>query len=326
MNFKKHLTLEDFQILIKSIFPNEKASLLGNILKDGFMISNGNLYEIQSNITYKIVKSEIRMTLLNVSTLLIQESFSKLSSDQQQMMVLELPKDYKMIFTNSSVEKFYPQLFKLLEKSEIKFDDYLCEIHFNNGYMDLNTLEFQQRVLHKNFIIDHISRDYVKSSLKQQTKILKHVQKIYSKQDDLDNILLIIGSCLSGKAQVDQDTLFLLGMGSSGKSFTMELTKAAIECYLQELNDSTFEKNNGKIDKILNTFLASPCIRISWINEIKDTKIDDSLFKTFCDGKVQATQLYKDGTTTISLNSKAIISANTMPNIKIDSGVFRRIL
>ena len=151
MNFKKHLTLEDFQILIKSIFPNEKASLLGNILKDGFMISNGNLYEIQSNITYKIVKSEIRMTLLNVSTLLIQESFSKLSSDQQKMMVLEHPKDYKMIFTNSSIEKFYPQLFKLLEKSEIKFDDYLCEIHFNNGYMDLNTLEFQQRVLHKNF-------------------------------------------------------------------------------------------------------------------------------------------------------------------------------
>jgi hypothetical protein len=54
--------------------------------------------------------------------------------------------------------------------------------------------------------------------------------------------------------------------------------------------------------------------------------MDDSLFKAFCDGKAQTTVLYQDGSNSIELKSKAIITANTIPNIKIDTGTTRRIL
>ena len=66
---------------------------------------------------------------------------------------------------------------------------------------------------------------------------------------------------------------------------------------------------------IYSTFrlhLTSVVVVVGFMKQLNDTKIDD-LFQhyTFCDCKVQATyttQLYKDGATTISLNSKANIS------------------
>jgi hypothetical protein len=102
------------------------------------------------------------------------------------------------------------------------------------------------------------------------------------------------------------------------------LTEASISCYFKELKSDTFSLNNSKADKILNTFQSNPQIRISWINEMEDARIDSSLFKKFCDGQLTTTQLYKDGSFTIPHYSKAIITANTMPNIKVDTGVSRR--
>ena len=72
---------------------------------------------------------------------------------------------------------------------------------------------------------------------------------MYPKHEDLECILLVLGSCLSGKANIDQDTLFLLGKGSSEKSFTLDLTKACIVMYVKELKADTFTNSNAKADK-----------------------------------------------------------------------------
>ncbi len=70
------------------------------------------------------------------------------------------------------------------------------------------------------------------------------------------------------------------------------VTGEAIQCYLKELQDDTFCQNNSKLDKILNSFEQSPQIRIAWLNEMKDSKINDTAFKNFCDGRLQTTMLY----------------------------------
>jgi hypothetical protein len=326
MDFKKYLTFQKFETFLTSMFPNQKASILSKILKNHCVINNGILYEVNQNMTYRVTRSEIKMKLLKIATLLIHQSYLFLPRNEQMKLTIDYPKQLKSVFSNSNVEKFYPQLYADLENNDIKFDDYICEIHFNNGYMDLKTLEFKPRILHKHYITEVIKRDYVQSTSAQQKEVLKPFSKIYPKNEDFDNILLVLGSCLSGKANIDQDTLFLLGKGSSGKSFTLELTKASIEIYLKELKSDTFTNNNAKADKILNTFNKSPFVRISWINEMEDKKMDDSLFKAFCDGKAQTTVLYQDGSNSIELKSKAIVTANNMPNIKIDKGTTRRIL
>ena len=71
--------------------------------------------------------------------------------------------------------------------------------------------------------------------------------------------------------------------------------------------------------------MHEPQYRISWINEPKDTKMDISLFKTFCDGTINTVSLYKDGSNAFKHYSKLIGTSNTMPNIQIDTGSERRI-
>lgn len=318
------LDIRDIELLITSDFPNEKAEAISKKLIKYCVIHNKELYVLQKNITYRKNDSDIKIELTKMTTLLIEQSFKALEKKDTEILKLTYKKEYKTIFQNSFIEKIYAQLYMNLQKTDIVFDLNLYEIHFNNGYFDLKTNEFKNRIVNTHYITQYINRDYIKSNDLQRKKIMKHIKKIYPNKDDLNCILLILGSALSGKSNVDQDTLFLLGEGSSGKSFTLSLTKETIECYFKELQNDTFSQSNTKIDKILNTYSSNPQIRISWINEMKDTKMDECLFKSFCEGKLQTTQLYKDGSQSIPHYSKCIITANTMPNIKIDSGVERR--
>jgi hypothetical protein len=80
------------------------------------------------------------------------------------------------------------------------------------------------------------------------------------------------------------------------------------------------------VDKVLNSYLYNRQVRISWINELSEYKLDDAVLKKFCDGEITTTQLFKDGCTSIRHISKPIFTANTMPNIKMDSGTLRRIV
>ena len=181
-----------------------------------------------------------------------------------------------------------------------------------NGYYDLKNKKFKQRILHTHYITKFIKRDYVKSSEKERDELMTHLRKIYPDNEDMKCILTILGSALSGKSNVDQDTLFLLGKAAAGKSFIMELSQKTFECYFKELKNDTFCHNNKNIDKILNSFANNPQTRITWINEIKDVKIDETLFKKFCEGKLQTTKLYEEESHDIIHNSKAFITANTM--------------
>ena len=103
------------------------------------------------------------------------------------------------------------------------------------------------------------------------------------------------------------------------------LNKAFSNIYVKEFSSDTFSKNNNKKDKILNAFLQLPNVRISWINELC-SKLDDSIFKKFCEGICQTTSLYKDGFNDIEHLSKVILTSNELPNIRIDTGVTSRIV
>lgn len=92
-----------------------------------------------------------------------------------------------------------------------------------------------------------------------------------------------------------------------------------------ELQSNTFSQNNPKIDKVMNTYSSSPQIRLTWVNEMLGTKIDDTLFKKFCEGILQTTKLYKDAQFIIEHFSKCLITSNEMPNFRVDTGMARRI-
>ena len=294
MEFTKDnfLTNEELEILITSVFTNERAKIISSKIKDFILINGETLYILQKNITYK--EDSIKVNIITMISELIENSFKALPILERDLIIMKHPKHYSQIFKNSVIETYYPQVLKNIIHYE-KFDRVLCQIHYNNGYVDLIDMKFKQRIIGMHYIINHVKRDYKPSTIEQQEKIMNIIKMIYTDKQDMDAMLLLLGSCLSGKTTADQDLMFLCGKGSSGKSFLMELTALTIECYLIELKDDTFSQSNSKIDKILNSFVTNPQTRITWINEPKDCRFDDSLFKTFCDGKLQTTQLYKDG-------------------------------
>lgn len=320
------LNTREIKTLITSDFTVDKAIIIANKLVKYCFISNGTLYILNDNITYDRESEDMKKKLVYKTSLLIQESFKALSNDNATEIKEYYKKTYSNIFKNSNIESYYPQLLAKLERPKVVFDMTIGEIHFQNGYIDLEDNVFKKRVLNKHYITEYIKRDYEKSSKDQKKALLKMIRKAYPSKKDFKCIMLTLGSALSGKSTVDQSTMFLLGDGSSGKSTMMLVTMEALGCYFKELKNDTFSAGNPKIDKILNTFSKSPFIRVIWVNEMKDVKIDETLFKSFCEGKLQSTKLYEDGQFNFPHYGKCFVTANTMPNIKIDSGVSRRFI
>lgn len=327
MDFKNTdlLQLIDMNNLSYSSFPNTKASIISKKLANYCFINNARFYCVEDNLTYKYYPlTTCKTKLMTLITLYLQKSFEHLSAeDQESFKRSNQGKQFANLFQNREVESYYSQLITQLEKN-VTFDSNLNEIHFENGYYDIKNETFKVRELHTHYVTHYVHRDYVQSTQAEQNEIMHHIRKIYPSKEDLEIILLILGSALSGKSNIDQETLFLLGPGSAGKSLILENTLNSLGCYAKELNNEVFCSKNGKVDKILNTFANSPYIRITWVNEIKDTKLDAALFKKFCEGRLQTTKLYEEESHDIVHNSKCIVTSNTMIAIKVDTGVERR--
>lgn len=325
MNFENSdfLNYADIITLITSDFPSDKAELIANKLRRFCIICKQQLYSLQPNNTFK-QDTEIKAKLLSKINSLIEKSFKRLEEKDQRLIQAEHRKNYTKIFEISNIEKYYPILFVKLSNDDVVFDSTFNELHFNNGYLDLTDKKFKQRT-DKHYITKVIQRDYQCPTTKQKEAVLKELKKIITNDDDLKCVLNSLGSSLTGFAQRDQEFLYLLGRGSAGKSFIFQLTQEAIQCYFKEIQSDIFSQSNSKIDKILNTFIHEPQVRIIWINEMKGTKIDDSLFKAFIEGTIQTTKLFEDGSKTVKHCAKCYATANELLSIKVDSGTIRRI-
>jgi len=326
MNFENSdfLSYADLINLITSDFPSDKADMIAKKLTKHCIIFKQQLFTLQQNYTFK-ADTEIKPKLMIKVNSLIEQSFKKLDTKDQRLIQAEHKKTYHKIFEISNIEKYYPILYVKLTKDDITFDMTFNQIHFNNGYLDLTDKQFKQRN-EKHYITKVIERDYQIPTKEQKAAVLKEIKKIYPIEDDMKCILNVLGSSLTGHSHKDQEILCLLGRGSAGKSFILSLTQETIQCYFREIQSDTFSQSNSKIDKILNTFIYEPQTRLIWINEMKGTKIDDSLFKSFIEGKIQTTKLFEDGSKTVNHYAKCICTSNDMPSIKIDSGIKRRFI
>jgi hypothetical protein len=326
MEFKKenYLNLAEIEELITTPFPNTKANIIAQKLKLYCVIADKKLYVLQENDTYKVI-DELFEKVVTMTSILLELSFKSLSKTDQRLIQSEHAKTYKNIFSNADIKKYYEQLKVSLQNDDVTFDVTMNEIHFENGYYDLKDGVFKKREINKHFVSNYVKRNYKGSTKEERKLMLDLIRKIYPTKKDLDCIIFVLGSALSGTATKDQEIIFLLGQGNSGKSTTLKITNLSIQCYLKELQSDTFSQGNTKIDKILNSYGNSPQVRLSWVNEMEGKKINDTLFKKFCEGELQTTKLYQENQHDIKHYSKCIITSNEMPNFRVDSGMSRRI-
>ena len=337
--FEKDLfTFEELKIFMNNNLTNEKASMLSNkLINYAFIIEKkNNIFMIDNNLVYQNKGHDIKPFLRVIVSKYLETSFKKLTNEQQLFIKTNIyPEDdnnnkktnskpYNKMMSNKGIDMYLDQL-KYYMTKDIKIDNYKYQIHFLNGFINLKTLKFEKRVFGRDFVSNIINRNYEPSSKEDKDEIYSIINKIYPNSNERDYILSQLGRAISGDCIIEQSTLFLLGKGSSGKSLIMTLTKEALEKYVKELSADAFEKDNKNINKILNEFDNNPIIRIVWTNEMTDKKTDDSLFKSVCDGRASTVKLYQDGQHDILFNSKFIFTSNEMPNIKIDTGIIRRL-
>jgi hypothetical protein len=142
MEFKKENFLNNDQLeqLITSVFTNERAEIISSKLKDFILINGKFLYILQNNITY-IQNDNIHSSILNLISKLIENSFKALPKLESDLLVMKYPKQYSNIFKNSVIDTYYPQILTNIQFYN-NFDKNLCQLHYNNGYLDLSDLTF----------------------------------------------------------------------------------------------------------------------------------------------------------------------------------------
>lgn len=320
------LSYQEIKKLINSKHSNERADIFaGKVREEIFYIGEDMYISDDSMICKPVCGYDSRKNkLINKISLLIENSFNAMNEEQKDNLIRD--KEYLYLIRNSTINSIAPQLIHSLERNDIKLNDYKSQIHFRNGYIDIETKQFMKRKAGQ-YVTSVIDRDYKKSSKDSQLKVDKIISKIFPCSKDRKIILTILGSAFSGNCSKDRHTLFLLGKTSAGKSLLMQLLRCGFsETYVKELTSEVFVKNNKNIDKIMNQYIKEPTIRISWVNELSDKSTDLSLFKKFCEGVIQTCRLYKDGFETVKHDSLLACTLNTMPNIRIDTATSNRML
>lgn len=342
VKFMKLMSLDTLKMFVNSFLPNEKAMLIYKNLENHCFITNGSLCTLESKtLTYKKNEKETSFDndILSILSEYLEESLKALEKnevDELRYITKQTEKDnndiitckkenpnYKKSFNNCGIKEYLPQFKSLIQNNEIKLDDTPYELHFVNGYIDLKEVTFKQRVIGEHFIVHYIPYEYKSSTSEQRSQMLSHIKKIYPKKEDMNYILSQYGRSLTGMCHIDQTNLILVGLGSTGKSMLLEVLQDALGPYFMQLPSDTFELDNKNRNKILNSFDIFP-VRLTWINEMTDKKIDDSLYKKFIDGQVQTTRLYHDGIVPLSLKCKTVSTSNDLVSIKIDTGTKRR--
>jgi|694.fasta_scaffold38856_6 phage/plasmid-associated DNA primase len=319
-----YLTVKQIIKYFSTIFTDEKAQIIHSKISKYCLTNKGDLYRLQDNYTYEYCENADN-ALMGIISKLLCVSIQNLNNDDLDMYNTTFTKAVqKSNLANPNIKSYFPQLLELLKMDKIQFNNHPQEIHYNNGYMDIRTLQFKPRTA-KHYITKYIQRDYIKSTIFQQDEVIKELTKIYPIEEVRETLLMVFGSSLSGCSSKDQTVMFLLGLGSSAKSFIMKAIKATFECYVKELQSNTFTQGNQKIDKIINSYLTDCQTLFTWINELKDLKMDGELFKEFVEGVMKTTQLFKDGQYEVVHLTKIFFTSNNMPNLNVDTGIIRRI-
>tara|TARA_R110001606_G_scaffold9778_1_gene41922 strand:- start:1748 stop:2557 length:810 start_codon:yes stop_codon:yes gene_type:complete len=108
----------------------------------------------------------------------------------------------------------------------------------------------------------------------------------------------------------------------NGKSTEFNIHSSVFDIYSGKLSANFFSLDNSKRHKELITLIQNP-IRFCYIEELRQTKLDNDFMKEFADGKTTCEVLYS---TSITGNIQATLStcANKDFNIDLDQGIARR--
>ena len=250
-----HLSFDDLLSMGTTKLKTEISTILCRYLSKTISIVNDTIYiySDELRIHYKI-NGQIKIDdfLKTYIITYCEASFKKLSEKQKTQI------GNKPFLGSVSMDTLNIIKTNLRVDEKTFSDPKLGQIHFKNGYIDLKTQTFHKRK-RTDFMTYCIWREYKPSSKGKRNQIEKIINQIYTNEGDKNKVLESFAEAMSGYSSKSQYNLFLLGIGSSGKSTLMKMCRHAFKEMVFEFKEDTFAVGNAKADRVLNKIGRASC-------------------------------------------------------------------
>ena len=146
------LNYNEIDLLIRSDFPNERAMIITNKLKNYIFIYENIVYVFNKDtITYKQIEDSIGNKkddfIISKISCYIETSIKNLNEHEIKSLKYDHQKTFNKICENSNISRSLSQIRVELTMQDKPFKPDYFKLHFKNGYIDLKTLEFKQRIV-----------------------------------------------------------------------------------------------------------------------------------------------------------------------------------
>lgn len=202
-------------------------------------------------------------------------------------------------------------------------DNNLYQLVFQNGILDLKTMQFRRGLLKEDYLTKCIPYDYVKPSSDKILEVKNELLKICNNNEThLEYYLSLIGYSLTGDSSREQIFAYFRGQSASnGKSVILEVLEDIMPNYVKKAENKIFD-TSFDMKKELPSFLGK---RIIWVNELSKSKKEADRLKAFADGTSYSFgRNYATESEILKVLFKIIIVSNYSLNIDADNGIQRR--
>lgn len=304
---------------------------------DNFIYTNGEIYYWNGNIW------EDKPALSRISSYIKNEIYNDLHSqitsnseaygEGLSSILTQIAKLTDWTFRDKTCKDIRDALI-LKQTDEITFnfeDSQKYNIHFRNGVLMLDKIDNYDNIMETAFrkrektdyMTFYNDYDFIKPQKSTIVNIYKLYRQIQPDEETFNYFMNFLAYCLTGDTQSQKCEFDIGYTASNGKSTHLKIHNEAMDFYTSKLPKNTFDEGFTKAHKYLIKLFDKP-VRLSYMEELKTTKLDAELFKDFVDNNpLNIEKMY--GTSILrKTQTKLKACSNHDINIKSDRGVLRR--
>ena len=256
----------------------------------------------------------------------IEKDKPKINSNSEKIKIF-----LKYICTHSKIVDISKKVICLLYnfKKDIIFDKnekQKYNINFRNGIFEINTKKFRPRTK-QDYVTEVLDWDYLEDKndfVYEYKDVCQIFKKIHPKEIDYKMALSYLAYCLTGETKFHAFKMNIGYSASNGKSTEIKIHQQCFDIYTDKLDKNCFTIGFNKRHKEFHRLLSKP-IRLCYIEELDQNRLDVDCIKSFVDGtQLDVEQLF--GTKLKGTNeSKFLTTSNKDFNtIDSDQGFARR--
>jgi phage/plasmid-associated DNA primase len=317
---------------------NDVAQFIAPRLKQNLIYCNDSWFQFDKQTSlWRITKRPDAMVISHIQRDIdetreyILYKKNRTENDEEKNILAKLEKLFIAYHKEVSNSSYISQTLKCLATYlfDADFDKILDNhttcIAFQNGILDLKTLQFRNGILQSDFITKTIPYNYVKKNDDDHDVIAVKtaLKKICNWNDlHLDYYLSCIGYALTGLSSKEQKFWYCRGQtADNGKSVIFEALEKIMPNYVIK-GTSTFLDKNAELKKEIPTWKGK---RIVWLNEVSTKTKDEDILKAVCDGTdIKYNRNYAIEAEKVAIQFKLFGVSNNSLSVKGDAGIARR--